>query len=358
MRIAQIAPIVERVPPKKYGGTERVIHALTEELVRRGHDVTLFATEDAKTSAKLVSTYPHALRETFPEPSVRRTIWGYRHIATAYNMSNEFDIIHDHTSWLSAGTANMSRTPVVMTLHSAFTPETIAVFESFDKPYLVSISDSQRNPAPDLNYISTVYNGLPLSNYPFSLKHDGYLLFVGRFCEEKGPHFAVEVAKRLGLPLIFAAKLEEGESRPYFEKFIKPHLSDTIRWVGEVDENERNRLFSKALCSLHPVTWPEPFGLTLIEAMACGTPVIAFSQGSIPEVIKHGSTGYVVNNVDEMTAAVSRIEKIERRECRRYALANFSVDQMVDNYELVYNAILGVSQFRRNYMSKKYQNIL
>lgn len=345
MRIAQIAPIIERVPPKKYGGTERVISCLTEELVKRGHDVTLFATGDTETSAKLVSTYPHALRETFPEPSVKRTIWGHRHVATAYKMRHQFDIIHDHTSWLSAGLAHMSRVPVVMTLHSAFTPETIALFESFDNPYLVSISDSQRKPAADLNYISTVYNGLPLSTYPFSLKHDGYLLFVGRFCEEKGPHFAIEVAKRLHLPLILAAKLEEGEGRVYFEKFIKPHLSDTIRWVGEVDEQERNKLFSKALCSLHPVTWPEPFGLTLIEAMACGTPVVAFDQGSIPEVIKHGSTGYVVHNVDEMTAAVSRIDRIDRRECRRHVLKYFSVEQMVDNYELVYDAILGVSQF-------------
>lgn len=358
MKIAQIAPIIERVPPKKYGGTERVIHGLTEELIRRGHDVTLFATGDSETSAQLISTYPHALRETFPEPSVRRTIWGHRHVATAYAMRHDFDIIHDHTSWLAAGLANMSRVPVVMTLHGAFTPETIALFESFDNPYLVSISDSQRKPAPDLNYISTVYNGLPLSSYPFSRDHDGYLIFVGRFCEEKGPHFAIEVAKRLQLPLILAAKLEDGESKIYFDKFIKPHLSDTIRWVGEVDEQERNRLFSKALCSLHPVTWPEPFGLTLIEAMACGTPVIAFDHGAIPEVIRHGSTGFVVNNVDEMTAAVSKLDKIDRRECRRYTLTNFGVEQMVDNYELVYDAILEVSQFHHRFMDKKYPTIV
>jgi glycosyltransferase involved in cell wall biosynthesis len=358
MRIAQIAPITERVPPKKYGGTERVISVLTEELVRRGHDVTLFATGDSETSAKLVSTYPHALRETFPEPTVKRTIWGYRHVATAYKMRHQFDIIHDHTSWLSAGVANMSRVPVVMTLHGAFTPETIALFETFDNPYLVSISESQRKPAPDLNYISTVYNGLPLSHYPFSLKNDGYLLFVGRFCEEKSPHFAIEVAKRLNLPLILAAKLEEGGSRAYFEKFIKPHLSDTIRWVGEVDEVERNRLFSKALCSLHPVAWPEPFGLTLIEAMACGTPVIAFDQGAIPEVIKHGSTGYVVNNVDEMTAAVAKIDRIDRRACRQHSLTHFGVEQMVDNYELVYDAILGASPFHHTFSQKKYQTVV
>lgn len=358
MRIAQIAPIVERVPPKKYGGTERVISALTEELVRRGHDVTLFASGDSQTAAKLIATYPHALREDFPEPSVKRLIWSQRHVATAYAMWHQFDIIHDHTSWVSAGMAHMSRIPVVMTLHSAFTPETIALFESFDHPYLVSISDAQRKPAPDFNYIATVYNGLPMNNYPFSFKNDGYLLFVGRICEEKGTHFAVQVARRLNLPLIIAAKLEDGPNRAYFEREIEPYLSDTIRWIGEVNEQERNRLFSRALCSLHPVTWPEPFGLTLIEAMACGAPVVAFDKGSIPEVIKHGKTGYIVNDVDEMTNAVSRIDKIDRRECRRYALKQFSAEQMGDNYELVYDAILGVSQFHDTVWNKKYPSIL
>lgn len=358
MRIAQIAPIVESVPPKKYGGTERVISVLTEELVRRGHDVTLFATGDSRTSARLVSTYPYALRQDFPEPSIQRSIWGHRHVATAYAMQEQFDIIHDHTSWLSAGMANMSTKPVVMTLHNALTPEVIALLRLADKPYLVSISESQRKKALDLNYIATINNGLPMRHYPFSTSHDGYLLFVGRFCEEKGPHFAIEVAKRLNLPLILAAKLEEGASRMYFEKYIKPHLSDTIRWVGEVDENQRNILFSRALCSLHPVTWPEPFGLTLIESMACGTPVIAFNQGAIPEVIQQGRTGYIVNDVDEMTDFVKRISTINRRECRTYALKNFSVDLMVESYELVYEAILGTSQFHHSFSSKKQHSFL
>jgi glycosyltransferase involved in cell wall biosynthesis len=358
MRIAQIAPIVESVPPKKYGGTERVISVLTEELVRRGHDVTLFATADSQTSAKLISTYPRALREDFPQSSIKRTIWGQRHVATAYAMRNQFDIIHDHTSWLGAGMANMSRTPVVMTLHGAFTQESIALYEPLDNPYFVSISDSQRKPTPDLNYIATVYNGLPMGHYPFSSKNDGYLLFVGRFCEEKSPHYAIEVAKRLDLPLILAAKLEEGASKEYFEKHIKPHLSDKIRWVGEVDEEERNRLFSRALCSLHPVSWPEPFGLTLIESMACGTPVIAFDQGAIPEVIKHGKTGFVVDNVEGMVNAISKLDRIDRKICRDYVLKRFSVEQMVDNYELVYHAILGVSKFHESFLGKKYSTIL
>ena len=189
-----------------------------------------------------------------------------------------------------------------------------------------------------------------MEGYPFSTHNDGYLLFVGRLCEEKGPHFAIEVAKRLNLPLILAAKLEEGASRSYFEKMIKPHLSDTIRWIGEVTERERNHLFSRALCSLHPVTWPEPFGLTLIESMACGTPVVAFNQGAIPEVIKHGETGFVVSTVDEMVNAVSRITKVKRNVCRNHALLHFSAQRMVDNYELVYDAIVGADRFNQAFL--------
>jgi glycosyltransferase involved in cell wall biosynthesis len=353
MKVAQIAPITERVPPKKYGGTERVISAITEGLVERGHDVTLFATGDAQTSAKLVATYPRALREDFPIPSVKRMIWGLRHGAIAYAMQDQFDIIHDHMGVFNAGMANLSKVPVVMTLHGAFTPESISVFESVENPYLVSISDAQRKPAPDLNYLATVYNGLQMNHYPFSQTHDGYLLFVGRICEEKSPHFAIEVAKRLNLPLILAAKVEEGPSREYFEKYVKPYLTDTIRWVGEVDEEERNKLFSRALCSLHPVSWPEPFGLTLIEAMACGTPVVAFRQGSIPEVIKDGTTGFVVDNVNEMTDAVAKVAMINRADCRRHALSSFSQDRMVDHYELLYQALLGVRRYKNTFLGKK-----
>lgn len=341
MKIAQIAPIIERTPPEQYGGTERVISTLTEELVARGHEVTLFATKDSITSAKLLGTYPHALRKSIPQQqSIQRVIWSLKHVGTAYAMQDEFDIIHDHTSWVGAPAANTSRTPVVMTLHGAFTQESLAVFEELTNPYLVSISNSQRRPAPDLNYISTVYNGLAMHEYPFSSTHKGYLLFVGRFCKEKSPHYAIEAAKRLNLPLIMAAKLEEGAGKEYFDEFIKPHLSDQIRWVGEVDEKARNELYRNALCFLHPVSWPEPFGLTLIEAMACGTPVVAFNKGAIPEVIKHGKTGFVVRNVEEMVHAVEQIKTIDRYECRRHALSQFSVDRMVDNYELIYQALL------------------
>ncbi len=351
MRIAQIAPINESVPPPKYGGTERIVSVLTEELVKRGHEVTLFASGDSKTSAKLVSTYPRALRLDFPEPTIKKSIWALRHVGVAYSMQEEFDIIHDHTAWLGITAANISATPVVMTLHGAFTKESENLFSLLRNPNLVSISYAQRTFAPHLNYIENVYNGLAMDAYPFSAKDEGYLLYVGRFCEEKSPHFAIEVAEKLGLPLIMAAKVEGKGGQEYFDTYIKPHLSKTIRWIGEVNEEERNKLYSKALCSLHPVSWPEPFGLTLIEAMSCGCPVVAFNKGAIPEVIKNGKTGFVVENTAEMGSAVRNIQKIKREACKTYARTTFSVEKMATNYEAVYERIIV-----RNHLKLKRQN--
>lgn len=205
----------------------------------------------------------------------------------------------------------------------------------------MTISRSQAVPIPNINYIGTVYNGLDMKGYPFSDKDEGYLLFVGRICMEKGVHFAIEVAQYFNLPLIIAAKLENIEQDiQYFREFVEPKLSDQIRWVGEVDEAERNRLMSKARCFLHPVTWREPFGLTLIEAMACGTPVIAFKRGSIPEIIKNGRTGFVVEDVEEMIEALSNIDKIDRTYCRSYAITKFNVEKMADGYEEIYYKVL------------------
>lgn len=340
MKIAQIAPIIERVPPKKYGGTERVVHALTEELVRRGHEVTLFASGDSITSATLRSVYPRNLREAKLKDIYGMNIWSLANIGTAYQMQDEFDIIHDHSGFLSVITANMAHIPVVMTVHGPFTPEVRQIFAKFRKPHVVTISKAQSYPAPDLHYAGTVYNGLDMSHYPFSDKHDGYLLFVGRLSEEKGVHFAIETAQQLDLPLIIAAKLDAVD-KPYFHEYIEPRLSEQIRWIGEVDENTRNELMSKAMCFLHPVTWREPFGLTLIEAMACGCPVIAFDKGSIPEIIENGKTGFVVQDLETMLDAVMNVATLDRHYCREYALEHFSVKRMVDGYEEIYRTILG-----------------
>jgi glycosyltransferase involved in cell wall biosynthesis len=338
MKIAQIAPIIERVPPKKYGGTERVVYHLTEELVKLGHDVTLFASGDSMTSAKLVSVYPHALREAKLRDLYGFNVWTLFNIGEAYVRQKDFDIIHDHNGHISLPTANISTTPVVMTMHGPFTPENRHIYRTLNNPHLVTISNSQAV-VPDLNYAGTVYNGLELEHYPFSNTSEGYLLFVGRISMEKGVHNAIELAINLNMPLIIAAKLEDVD-RSYYQAYVEPYLSESIRWIGEVDEVERNRLMSKATCMVHALTWREPFGLTLIEANACGCPVVAFRMGSIPEIVAHGKTGFVVDTLEEMIDAVLKIHEIDRAECRRYVLENFNAHRMAVGYEELYKKIL------------------
>lgn len=335
MRIGMIAPIVERVPPKKYGGTERVVYALTEELVQRGHNVTLFASGDSITSAKLSSIFPRALREANV-----KDLYGANHltllnIGTAYDRQGEFEVIHDHTGPLALPTANLATTPTLITMHGPFTPEVRKLLRTLRNPGITTISNSQGFAAADINHLGTVYNGLNMEHYPFSATPGDYLLFVGRICMEKGAHFAVTVAQELDMPLIMAAKVDSVD-RGYFQSFIEPWLSDRIQWVGEVDEEKRNELMAGARCFLHPVTWREPFGLTLIEAQACGSPVVAFNKGSIPEIVEHGVTGFVVEDIEEMVDAVSKIETINRAACRERALSRFSAKTMTDGYEAAY----------------------
>ncbi len=339
MRIAQIAPLAERVPPKKYGGIERVVNALTEELVKRGHDVTLFASGDSQTSAKLVSVYPISLREAKIKDVYGSNVWTLLNLGVAYERQDSFDIIHDHNGHFGLPLANIAKTPTVITAHGPFTSENRRIYQMLRKPYLVTISDAQAVPAPGAHFAGTVYNGLPMETYPFSFDNEGYLLYVGRICMEKGTHYAIEVANALRLSLVIAAKLEPSD-RQYFHEHVEPYLSEQIRWVGEVGEEERNRLMSRALCLLHPITWREPFGLTIIESMACGCPVVAFNRGSIPEIINHGKTGYIVKDAEDMIEAVVNIDKIERIECRKHALNNFSATRMADNYEKIYQKIL------------------
>ncbi len=353
MRIAQIAPIVERIPPKKYGGTERVIYTLIEELVKLGHDVTLFASGDSVTSAKLVSAYPESLREAGVKDLYGMNPWTILNIGKAYSMQGQFDIIHDHTGYFSLPAANLSKTPVVYTYHGPFKTAEKKIFEELNRPYIVTISNSQGKTAPNLNFAGTVYNGLNMQHYPFSDKNDGYLLFVGRISLEKGVHFAIEAAQTLNMPLIIAAKLETNypPDVEYFKEYIEPRLSGRIRWIGEVSEEERNQLMSKALAFLHPVTWREPFGLTLIEAAACGAPVVAFNRGSIPEIILNGKTGFVVEDVEEMAEAVLNIGSIDRAFCRKFALENFNGAKMAREYEQVYKKIIARENQPKNNQS-------
>lgn len=339
MKIAQIAPLAERVPPKRYGGTERVVYTLTEELVRRGHEVTLFASGDSETSARLESVYPRALREAKLRDIYGTNEYTLLHVGQAYELQDEFDIIHDHIAPISLSTANLATTPVVMTMHGPFTGKNRKLFELLRGPHIVTTSQSQLYPLPNINHAATIHHGLNMEDYPFSAEHDGYLLYVGRICEEKGVHYALDVAQVLDIPLILAAKLEPFDA-PYFKQYIEPRLSERIKWVGEVGEEERNRLMSRAKAFLHPVIFREPFGLTLIEAMACGCPVVAFNRGAIPELIKTGVTGYVVEDVEGMIDAVRNIDGILRSACREHALGNFSAAKMADSYEELFKKLV------------------
>lgn len=338
MKIAQIAPLIERVPPKTYGGTERVVSALTEELVKRGHDVTLFASGDSITAARLIPIYPIHLREAklnqFQTSSLR--LLG---IGIPYQRQDEFDIIHDHNLPFSAPAANLSATPVVATLHGPIDPGNQELYEKLTNPYLISISEAQIPKKNKMNHVTTIYHGFNMNYYPFSEKSEDYLLYVGRIAPKKGLHHAIEVAQKLNRRLIIAAKLDDCH-KDYYQKEIMPHLSDQIRWIGEATELERNRLMTHALAFLHPACWEEPFGLTMIESLACGTPVVAFNRGSVPEIVRNGKVGYVVENADEMVKAISEIDRINRGDCRRYALSNFNVEKMTNEYELVYSTIL------------------
>lgn len=339
MRIAQIISPVLKFPPKKYGGTERVVYTLTEELVRRGHDVTLFASGDARTSAKLEAVTPINLLDAGVADPYGANPWTVLTIGKAYSMQEKFDIIHDHTWHLGLPTAEIATTPAVFTVHGPFTIDNKKIFETLRKPYIVTISKSQAIPVPKINHVGTVYHGFDMQHYPFSPKHDGYLLFVGRISQEKGIHYAIDAAKYLNMPLIIAAKVDSVEMK-YYEEYVKPRLGGKIKWIGEVDEEDRNKLMSRAMAFLHPACWREPFGLAIIEAMACGAPVIGFNRGSVPELVEDGVSGFVVEDTLEMIDAITRIDSVDREKTRNYALEKFSVKNMVDGYEAIYERIL------------------
>lgn len=340
MRIAQVASNAEAVPPEKYGGTERVVYTLTEQLVKRGHEVTLFASGDSHTSAKLIASSPVSLRKLKIRNPYSTNEWIMYNIALAYQMYKEFDIIHDHNWYLSLPAAAICKTPVLMTFHGPFSSTMQKIYKKVTKPYINSISKAQVRNTEGLNYTGNIYHGLDMAYYPFQEKPGDYFLFVGRLSPEKGPHFAIEVAQFYSTPLILAGKVDDIDKK-YFKEYIEPYLSlEYVNWIGEVDETKRNELMSKAKCLLHPVQFREPFGLALIEAMACGCPVIAFNKGSIPEIVVDDTTGFVVNDVDEMIEVADKVDRIDRKKCRDYALKNFNASRMADEYEELYEKII------------------
>lgn len=351
MRIAQVAPLWERVPPPAYGGTELVVSLLTDELVRRGHEVTLFASGDSISLAKLEAVHPRALRL---DPDVKEyAIYEMLHLSQVFERADEFDVIHSHMGCAALPYAGLVKTPVVHTLHGVFTPDNEKMFTYARQQPFVSISNSQREPRLGLNCVATVYNGINTSIYDFypEPSQPPYLAFLGRISPEKGTHHAIAIAKRTGWQLKIAGKVDVVDV-DYYESEIKPHIDgEQIQYLGEANHVQKNFLMGNAVATLFPITWREPFGLVMVESMASGTPVIALEMGSTREVIAHGKTGFLCNNVDECVAALDRIYEIDRRACREHVISHFSAERMADGYEAVYQNLMA-ERFAKNGRTK------
>jgi glycosyltransferase involved in cell wall biosynthesis len=338
MRIAQLAPLVESVPPQLYGGTERVVASLTDELVRRGHDVTLFASGDSQTRAQLVPVVPQALRLTGVTDYTPIHMLA---LDMVFSRAEEFDVIHSHIDFLALPFGRLVQTPVVHTLHGRLDlPEIQPVFGHFADAALVSISNNQRRLLPHWNWLGTVYNGLDLGAYSLHPHPGGYLAFLGRISPEKGLEDAIAVARLTGLPLKIAAKLDPVDQE-YYERQVQP-LLDTplIEYVGEITEQEKDSFLGHALALLFPICWPEPFGLVMVEAMAGGCPVIASRCGSVPEVLADGVTGFVCDSVEEMALACRQVAQLDRAACRVRAIEQFNAARMAKGYEALYQRLL------------------
>jgi glycosyltransferase involved in cell wall biosynthesis len=338
MRIAQVAPLHESVPPALYGGTERVVSYLTEEFVKQGHEVTLFASGDSVTDARLIPASESALRlnEQVSDPLAHHFVL----LEEVFARADDFDIIHFHIDYLHFPFSRRQNTPHVTTLHGRLDlPDLIPLHKTFSEIPLVSISNAQRLPLPWANWQGTVYHGLPIELYQPRSEPGDYLLFLGRISVEKRFDRAVEIAKRASMRLKCAAKIEE-TNRQYFEETIKSTDDGVVECVGEVGDADKQKLLANAYALLFPIDWPEPFGLVLIEAMACGTPVIAYRCGSVPELIDDGVTGFIVDDLDAATHAVPKIRELDRNLCRRRFEERFSATRMAQDYVTIYQRLI------------------
>jgi len=335
MKIAQVAPLWESVPPKLYGGTERVVSYLTEELIRQGHDVTLFASGDSHTTARLWAACPRSFRSESGLFNRDAPLILMQEQALGAEAEG-FDIIHSHLDFLSFPMSRRCSTPVLTTLHGRLDlPELVPIYREYADLPFVSISNAQRIPLPHANWQGTVYHGLP-NLYAFHPNPGSYLAYLGRICPEKRPDHAIEIAKRVGMPLRMAAKVDPVD-REYFETQIAPLLDHPlVEYLGEITDAEKCDFLGSAAAVLCTYDWPEPFGIVLIEALACGTPVLAYRRGSIPEIIEDGVTGFICENLDEMVSAIDRLPLIQRQQCRAAFEARFTVQRMVQDYLTLY----------------------
>jgi glycosyltransferase involved in cell wall biosynthesis len=341
MKIAQVAPLFESVPPRLYGGTERVVSCLTEELVRRGHEVSLFASGDSITSAKLVPCSPQALRL---DPQVRDCLpHMMAQLGRVFERAAEYDVIHSHVDFFAFPFARFVSTPTVHTVHGRLDlPDLPGIYRRYPETNLISISDSQRAPLAHANWIATVHNGIAVENFTLREKPGDHLVFLGRISPEKGIDRAIEIAKRVGMRLRIAAKVDPADQE-YYETVIKPLLKHPlIEYLGEINEKEKDEFLGAAYANLFPICWPEPFGLTMAESMACGTPVITTPFGSVPEIVVDGETGFICQTLDEMVDALKLVPVINRRRCREHVVRNFSPQAMADGYLAAYEKALAL----------------
>lgn len=334
MKIAVLAPIAWRTPPLKYGPWEQVASNITEGLVKRNIDVTLFATGNSNTKGKLEYISKTAYAE---DSTIDPKVWECLHISNLMEKAYEYDIIHNNFDFLPLSYSRLIKTPMVTTIHGFSSPRIIPVYKKYNSEnFYVSISNSDRN--PELNYLATVYNGINTDEFTFSSKPKDYLLFFGRIHPDKGTYEAIQVAKKAGKKLIISGLIQHKE---YYKEKVKPYINDNdIVYVGNSNPKKRDKLLGRAFALLHPISFKEPFGLSVVESMMCGTPVIAFNLGSMPELILHEKTGFLVNTTDEAAEVVANIQSINRKTCREWAFSKFSREKMIDNYLNVYKQIL------------------
>ncbi|HXV57824.1 MAG TPA: glycosyltransferase family 4 protein [Gaiellaceae bacterium] len=339
MRIAILSPVWFPVPPVGYGGIEWVVSLLADGLADAGHEVTLFASGDSRTRAELAAVYG-----TAPSELIGRSAPELRHALACYERAAEFDVVNDHSGPLAAAVGGAVETPVVHTVHGPLIGADGELYASLARVAprvgLISLSLNQRAPQPDLPWIANCHNALDLNAYPVHVERGEYLVFLGRMSEDKGCHRAIEVAREAGLPLRIAGKMREPAEREYFETYVAPQLGDGVEYLGETSHGKKVALLQNARATLFPIDWEEPFGLVMIESMACGTPVIATRRGAVPEVIEHGRSGIVVDDYREMAAALAESDKLEPVECRRSVEERFSAARMVRDYESAYAAAL------------------
>ncbi|RFZ85910.1 glycosyltransferase family 4 protein [Mucilaginibacter terrenus] len=334
MKAAILAPVAWRTPPRHYGPWEQVASNIAEGLIKLGVDVTLFATGDSITAGKLEAICEQGYEE---DRSQDAKVLECLHISNLMERASEFDIIHNNFDFLPLTYTGLIDTPVITTIHGFSSPRIVPVYKKYNKRgHYVSISDADRS--PELEYIATVYNGLDTADFKFSPKSEDYLLYFGRLHHDKGPVEAIEIAKKANKKLIIAGIIQDEN---YFKERVEPHFSDQIQYIGPAGPDKRNELLGNALALLHPINFAEPFGMSVAESMLCGTPVIAFNKGSMPELIKHEKTGFLVNNVDEAVEVIDQLGSINRQECADWAKSKFSKEKMAEDYFKLYQQILG-----------------